>query len=400
MSTTGKGFRYPQYSDTPDVPRDLEYLAEDVDAYLTAHPGPTGPTGPTGPAGATGPTGATGATGAAGATGTQGVTGPTGPTGVTGATGATGATGPTGPTGSTGPSGATGPQGSGVVILGSYATLGALQAAHPTGTLGDGYIVGADLYVWSTTSSSWINVGPIQGPTGATGPTGTIGLTGPTGPTGATGPQGVTGLTGPTGPTGATGPQAAFTVTSTTPPTSPVQGQGWFDSTTGKEYIYYGTVWVEIGSSLAGATGATGPTGATGATGVTGPTGVTGLTGPTGVTGPTGPTGATGPQGPGILVGITGPTGASYTLQSSDVNKLVLPTAASTITVPPSVFSVNQQVHVQQDSATQITFAAGSGVTITSTGATTAAPKTRTRYSGTSVVCTGSNTFTIFGDIV
>lgn len=46
MSTTGKGFRYPQYSDTPDVPRDLGYLAADVDAYLDAHPGPTGPAGP------------------------------------------------------------------------------------------------------------------------------------------------------------------------------------------------------------------------------------------------------------------------------------------------------------------------------------------------------------------
>lgn len=45
MGTTGKGFRYPQYSDTPDVPRDLSYLAADVDAYLDAHPGPQGPSG-------------------------------------------------------------------------------------------------------------------------------------------------------------------------------------------------------------------------------------------------------------------------------------------------------------------------------------------------------------------
>jgi hypothetical protein len=45
MSTTGKGFRYPQYTDTPDVPRDLGYLAADVDAYLDDHPGPQGPSG-------------------------------------------------------------------------------------------------------------------------------------------------------------------------------------------------------------------------------------------------------------------------------------------------------------------------------------------------------------------
>lgn len=46
MSTTGKGFRYPVYTDTPDVPRDLGYLAADVDAYLDAHPGPKGDAGP------------------------------------------------------------------------------------------------------------------------------------------------------------------------------------------------------------------------------------------------------------------------------------------------------------------------------------------------------------------
>lgn len=119
--TTAKGFRYPVYSDTPDVPRDLEYLAEDVDAYLTAHPGPTGPTGPIGLTGATGPTGPTGPSGATGPSGPAG--GPTGSTGPTGPAGATGATGPTGPagangtngidgvTGPTGPAGATGPSG-------------------------------------------------------------------------------------------------------------------------------------------------------------------------------------------------------------------------------------------------------------------------------------------------
>ena len=34
MPTTGKGFHYPQYSDTPDLPRDIQNLADDVDAYL------------------------------------------------------------------------------------------------------------------------------------------------------------------------------------------------------------------------------------------------------------------------------------------------------------------------------------------------------------------------------
>ena len=49
MPNTGKGFSYPNYSDTPDVPRDLQDLANDIDAYLTANPGPSGPSGPSGP---------------------------------------------------------------------------------------------------------------------------------------------------------------------------------------------------------------------------------------------------------------------------------------------------------------------------------------------------------------
>lgn len=279
MGTTGKGFRYPQYSDTPDVPRDLSYLAEDVDAYLESHPGPTGPTGP---AGATGPTGPSGATGPSGSTG---------PTGIAGSTGATGPTGPTGATGPAGATGASGAQGTGVTILGSYQTLLDLQTAHPTGSIGDSYLISSELYVWSVTESSWINVGTIQGPDGAMGSTGPTGPTGPTGANGPTGPTGLTGATGPTGPTGATGPQSTFSVVADTPPSNPVEGQAWYRSSDGLVYIYYDGVWVEFGNSLAG------PTGPAGATGATGPSGPSGPSGPAGATGATGPAGATGAAG-------------------------------------------------------------------------------------------------------
>jgi hypothetical protein len=131
-------------------------------------------------------------------------------------------TGPTGPTGATGAastvSGPTGPAGSGVRILGKYATYNLLIADTPLGSLGDAYLVGSDLYIWSDLNQEWTLSGPIVGPTGSTGPTGAtgpagvggaIGVTGPTGPsggpTGPTGPTGVTGVTGPTGPTGSTG---------------------------------------------------------------------------------------------------------------------------------------------------------------------------------------------------
>ena len=125
-----------------------------------------------------------------------------------------------------------------------------------------------------------------------------------------------------------------------------------------------------------------------------------GPTGPTGPTGSTGATGATGATGP-VLAGFNAQTGTTYTLVAGDVNKLVTASNASaiTVTVPPSVYSANDVINVQQIGAGQVTFAAGSGVTITSTGATTAAPKLRAQYSSASVICSASNTFTIVGDI-
>lgn len=94
-------------------------------------------------------------------------------------------------------------------------------------------------------------------------------------------------------------------------------------------------------------------------------------------------------------------TGTTYTLVVGDLNKLVTCSNASgiTLTVPPSVFSAGNQIHIQQIGAGQVTFAQGSGVTITSTGATSTAPKLRAQYSAATVICTASNTFTIVGDL-
>ena len=127
---------------------------------------------------------------------------------------------------------------------------------------------------------------------------------------------------------------------------------------------------------------------------------VVGPTGPTGPTGSTGATGATGATGP-VLAGFNAQTGTTYTLVAGDVNKLVTASNASaiTVTVPPSVYSANDVINVQQIGAGQVTFAAGSGVTITSNGATSAAPKIRVQYSSCSIICSASNTFTIVGDI-
>jgi hypothetical protein len=127
---------------------------------------------------------------------------------------------------------------------------------------------------------------------------------------------------------------------------------------------------------------------------------VVGPTGPTGSTGPTGATGATGAAGGGIS-GFNAQTGLTYTLVAGDVNKLVTASnaAAVVVTVPPSVFSANDVINLQQIGAGQVTFLAGAGVTITSNAAVSAAPKVRVQYSSCSIICSASNTFTIVGDI-
>jgi len=266
--------------------------------------------------------------------------------------------------GPTGAQGINGNTGSGLVIKGYYSTYAAFIAARGTGTNGDGYVVGTDLYVWSDTV--WQNAGPIVGPTGPTGAPG-----GPTGPTGAPGSAGPVGpgilsgvlpptsdvgidgqfyidtasstlygpktsgawpagvrCVGPTGPTGSTGPAVLWNFTG-------VYGIGTAYAV-GDVATYSGQTWYRINSNggnvgdtpsqgtfwtLIAAIGDTGPSGGpTGSTGSTGPTGApsitpgpTGPTGPTGapstVTGPTGPTGAPGLDGEAASVGATGPTG-------------------------------------------------------------------------------------------
>lgn len=97
-------------------------------------------------------------------------------------------------------------------------------------------------------------------------------------------------------------------------------------------------------------------------------------------------------------------TGTSYTLVAGDLNKLVTLSNASaiTLTVPPSVFSAGDEIHIQQIGAGQVTLAQGSGVTITSTGATSSAPKLRVQESAATIICkTGgaSPVFTVIGDL-
>ena len=94
-------------------------------------------------------------------------------------------------------------------------------------------------------------------------------------------------------------------------------------------------------------------------------------------------------------------TGTTYTLVAADVSKLVTTSnaAAVTVTIPPSVFSAGNQINLQSIGVGLTSFVAGAGVTITSTGATSAAPILRARYSACTIICTASNVFTVIGDL-
>ena len=144
--------------------------------------------------------------------GIQGIQGPEGPQGKTGSTGPQGVQGVQGVQGIPGKDGV---DGKSFAILGMYATLQELIAAHPTGEAGEAYAVGtADkntIYNWNTEKRIWEDLGPIQGPAGPAGPQGPEGpqgeqgVQGPAGVQGIQGPQGEQGIQGPAGPEGPRG---------------------------------------------------------------------------------------------------------------------------------------------------------------------------------------------------
>jgi hypothetical protein len=177
------------------------------------------------------------------------------------------------------------------------------------------------------------------------------------------------------------------------------------------------TAWNSLAYAYtAGAAGATGPTGPIGATGPTGVTGITGPTGPVGATGPTGPSGATGPNGVTGPTGATGATGAggveavnaqvgtTYTFVLADRDELVTASnsSAQTYTIPLNssvAFPTGTLINLIQIGTAQVTVQGAGGVTVLSTGATAATPKTRARYSVLTLIKAGTDTWYATGDI-
>jgi hypothetical protein len=89
---------------------------------------------------------------------------------------------------------------------------------------------------------------------------------------GVTGPQGPSGAVGPTGPAGTGGTSIS---TSDTAPVAPELGDLWYDTVSGRTYIYYDSGWVDASPAAIGPAGPTGPQGIQGNVGPTGPAGAT-----------------------------------------------------------------------------------------------------------------------------
>ena len=254
--------------------------------------------------------------------------------------------------GDTGPKGDTGDIGIGTIIKGHYNSYSEFISVHPSGSLGDAYIVDGSYYYWN--ENGWANAGSVKGDTGETGAkgdkgdkgdTGAKGDTGNTGKTGATGEKGEQGPKGDTGDTGATGDTGKTGAKGDTGATGagvtikgsyntyaeliaehPTGNEGDSYLVNGSLYVWNGTAWGNVGN-IKGEKGDKGETGQQGVKGDTGDTGSSGFspivnvdhsTGQIVITTEDGSTtisfdelkGDTGPQG---VKGDTGNTGDAFT---------------------------------------------------------------------------------------
>ena len=188
--------------------------------------------------------------------------------------------------GDTGPKGDTGDIGIGTVIKGHYDNFTEFIAVHPSGSLGDAYIVDGSYYYWN--ENGWANAGSVKGDTG---PQGDKGDKGDTGATGSKGDKGDTGPAGAKGDTGATGTgitiKGSYDTYEELIAEHPTGNDGDSYLVNGSLYVWNGTAWENIGN-IKGEKGDTGSQGVKGDTGERGPQGVKGDKGDTGATGATG----------------------------------------------------------------------------------------------------------------
>jgi hypothetical protein len=146
-----------------------------------------------------------------------------------------------------------------------------------------------------------------------------------------------------------------------------------------------------------GPQGTQGPKGDKGDKGDQGDQGPQGNVGPQGTQGPQGPTGPQGDPGEWDTAQITDTKADSYTLLTGDAGKLILmdKSTAQDVTIDASLdLAVGQRIDVVQTGAGQVTFVAS-----TATVNGTPGLKLRARYSAATVLCVGTDSYVVLGDL-
>ena len=87
---------------------------------------------------------------------------------------------------------------------------------------------------------------------------------------------------------------------------------------------------------------------------------------------------------------------ANYTIQATDASRLIVSTGSAITVTIANVLSVGQRIDFLQDGAGQITFAAGSGVTLQSKASKL---KTAAQESAASIICIASGQYRLIGDL-
>ena len=324
----------------------------------------------------------------------QGPTGPTGPTGATGPTGTTGSTGPTGPTGPTGvgysnvtsttpttivSSGTVGftVPNTGAFAIGDYVRVSNSTAtAYMEGTVTTGTVTNNNIYIsvdnsyGSGSYSSWrFSFAGVKGATGPTGPT------------------------GPTGTVSSLFLDDISDVSAATPSSNQTlqwNGSAWVSSTIvnanvdasaaitySKLNLNNSIVNADVSSSAAIAYSKLSLNNSIESTDL-----------------------KDGPAKAGFRSTLNAQTGTTYTLQLTDLAKLVTldNAGAITLTVPLEssvAFAIGDRIDLLQKGTGQVTVAGAGGVTVNSTPGL----KLRARWSSATLIKLDTNTWVLIGDL-
>ena len=97
-----------------------------------------------------------------------------------------------------------------------------------------------------------------------------------------------------------------------------------------------------------------------------------------------------------IVTGTVSDKSANYTTAATDAGNTIRSTGSAITVTVSNTLTAGQRIDFVQSGAGQITFAAGSGVTLNSKGSKL---KTAGQYSAASVLCVASGSYVLIGDL-